>query len=97
MVVEHVSVEVERGPSSSAIEGLQELLSVLKLDDYLDRASAWCTKKGADSVDDLNAENYPEQLAEELQLPEIKAKKLIKALRPSIEVAAQKPPCCSCL
>jgi len=36
---------------------------------------------GAESVDDLKDEDYAERLATQLELKEIKAKKLVKAIK----------------
>ena len=67
--------------TASGVAGLEELLGSLGLGDNLAAADAWCVAQGAESVGDLNDEDYPEQLAKELALPPIKAKKLVKAIK----------------
>ena len=69
------------GGSESDVTGLASLLASLKLDDKLTAATKWCMEKGADDVADLKDEAYAEELAKELGLPEIKAKKLAKAIQ----------------
>ena len=69
------------GGKDKAPGPLGELLGSLGLEDKLAAADAWCVAQGAESVGDLNDEDYPEQLAKELALPPIKAKKLVKAIK----------------
>ena len=44
-------------------------------------AIKWCQKEGPESVEDLKDDKYAEELAEALQLPRIKANKLVKAIK----------------
>ena len=71
------------GQASTAggVAGLAELLGSLGLGDKLAAADAWCDSIGAESVDDLAEEDYAERLAQELGLKELKAKKLVKAIK----------------
>ena len=41
----------------------------------------WCESMGAESVDDLKQEDYAEQLANELGLKPIPAKKLVRTIK----------------
>ena len=68
------------GGGSSSVIGLASLFTSLRLDGKLDAATKWCETKGADDVADLKEEDYAEQLAAALELPEIKARKLVKAI-----------------
>ena len=67
--------------AASGVAGLAELLGSLGLEDKLAAADAWCDSIGAESVDDLAEEDYAERLAQELGLKELKAKKLVKAIK----------------
>ena len=67
--------------AASGVAGLAELLGSLGLGDKLAAADAWCDSIGAESVDDLAEEDYAERLAQELGLKELKAKKLVKAIK----------------
>ena len=69
------------GSSLSTIEGLETLLSSLKLEEKLPAATKWCQDEGAESVEDLMEEDYADQLAKALQLPQIKSTRLIKAIK----------------
>jgi hypothetical protein len=63
------------------IRGLGELFKSLNLHDKLETAIKWCQEEGAESVEDLKDDKYAEELAEALQLPRIKANKLVKAIK----------------
>ena len=67
--------------AACSVTGLEELLSSLGLQDNLAAAAEWCDSIGAESVDDLKDEDYAERLAAQLELKEIKAKKLVKAIK----------------
>ena len=84
-------VSVTMAPSEEEIEGLRAVMSPLKLQAMVPAATTWCRAKGADSVTDLVEDGYAEQLAKELGLPEIKAKKLIDAIKsyPRRDVSGQ--------
>jgi len=65
-----------------AVGGLAQVLQQINLTEHLTAATEWCNAMGADSVQDLqdSEEGYPQQLAQALHLPPIKAKKLAKAI-----------------
>ena len=65
----------------AAISGLDTLMSSLGLEDKAHAAAKWCQVHGAESVQDLIEEDYAEQLVKELDLPQIKAKKLVTAIK----------------
>ena len=67
--------------AACGVTGLAKLLDSLGLGDKLAAADRWCVSIGADCVDDLAEEDYSERLAKELGLKEIKAKKLVKAIK----------------
>ena len=69
------------GRGNTNVTGLAELLSSLGLQEKLAAAAEWCDSMGAESVDDLQDEDYAERLATQLELKEIKAKKLVKAIK----------------
>ena len=64
------------------MQGLAQVLASLNLSEHLAVAVEWCVMKGADSVHDLQGGAYAEQLAKKLNLPEIKAHTLVKAINP---------------
>ena len=68
-------------PSLPTIEGLEKLLSSVNLEEKLPDATKWCRDEGAERVEDLMEEDYAEQLAKALQLPQIKSTRLIKAIK----------------
>ena len=63
------------------VEGLEALLAELSIANKLSEARKWCTMKGAESLEDLREEDYAEQLVKALDLPEIKGKRLVKAIK----------------
>ena len=67
------------------VTGLAELLSSLGLQEKLAAAAEWCDSMGAESVDDLQDEDYAERLAKQLELKEIKAKRLVKAIQGGVK------------
>ena len=67
--------------AACSVTGLEELLSSLGLQENLAAAAEWCDSIGAESVDDLKDEDYAERLAAQLELKEIKAKRLVKAIK----------------
>jgi len=69
------------GGGGESVKGLSDLLSSINLGNQIEAARSWCIEMGADDVADLNEEDYPEKLAAALELPPIRAKKLVKALR----------------
>ena len=69
------------GSTLSTIHGLETLLSLLNLEEKLPAAANWCQDEGAESVEDLMEEDYADQLAKFLQLPQIKRTRLIKAIK----------------
>ena len=79
--VELAAAAQPAGGGITNVTGLEELLSSLGLQDNLAAAAEWCDSIGAESVDDLKDEDYAERLAARLELKEIKAKKLVKAIK----------------
>ena len=76
-----VNLDSGGGGGGGSVNGLTSLFTSLKLEDKLGAATKLCKEKGADDVADLKDEAYAEELAKELGLPEIKAKKLAKAIQ----------------
>ena len=79
--VELAAAAQPAGGGKTNVTGLAELLSSLGLQEKLAAAAEWCDSMGAESVDDLKDEDYAERLATQLELKEIKAKKLVKAIK----------------
>ena len=69
--------------STVATRRLEDLLHSLSLSDKMNQAIAWCKTEGAASIEDLTDETYAQELAAALQLPPIRANKLVKALKNS--------------
>jgi len=68
-------------PDVAEITDLRKIMSELKLEHKLPVAAKWCHDKGAQSVHELLIDDYAEQLAKELQLREIPAKRFIRAIK----------------
>ena len=60
-----------------------DLLHSLNLSDKIDQATTWCKTEGAESIEDLKDETYAQELAAALQLPRIKANKLVNTIKNS--------------
>jgi transcription initiation factor TFIIIB Brf1 subunit/transcription initiation factor TFIIB len=63
------------------IESIEALLKEVSLEDKIGKARKWCAAKGAETLEDLREEDYAEQFVKALELPDIKGKKLLKAIK----------------